>query len=156
MGDLTGDGNEDLIDYNQWHLARAATRQSRCTSETDTAAFTAGTPIEIGLADNIAVGDFTGDGKLDLAVTYDFEYKPDYVEIYPGNGGGTFGASPGRHCRRQSLHARQHPGAPFLDAGSFVVTDHGPVANNDQATTLPASPSASRSWPTTRTPTTPR
>ena len=39
----------------------------------------------------VAVGDFNGDGKLDLAVTDDYSYTMD---VFLGNGDGTFGTTP--------------------------------------------------------------
>jgi hypothetical protein len=43
-------------------------------------------------AGNIAVGDFNGDGNLDLAIdTYGDNYIDSWVTVFPGNGDGTFG-----------------------------------------------------------------
>ena len=43
-----------------------------------------------GSVNGIAVGDFNGDGKLDLAVTCGLGYSPGVVSILLGNGDGTF------------------------------------------------------------------
>src|SRR5207244_992095 len=39
----------------------------------------------------VAVGDFNGDGKLDVAVA---SYATNTVDVLPGNGDGTFGNLP--------------------------------------------------------------
>jgi hypothetical protein len=52
-------------------------------------------PISLGFITGITVGDFRGDGKLDLAVSVDVAVAPTFgasaVEVLLGNGDGTFG-----------------------------------------------------------------
>jgi len=54
-------------------------------------AFTAGGTLPANLRPSgVAIADFTGDGRNDVAVTVD---NPDRLLVYPGNGDGTFGAA---------------------------------------------------------------
>ncbi len=40
----------------------------------------------------VASGDFTGDGKTDIALAYSGNESGDYIALLPGNGDGTFGS----------------------------------------------------------------
>ena len=83
---------------------------------------------------DLVLGDFNGDGNLDLAVSYaDFDSNPTRSTS-------TLATARATSPRRRSVTVGINPNnlvsipRPFLDAGTFAVTDHGPVANNDQAT----------------------
>ncbi len=93
-----------------------------------------GNPI---LPSNIALGDFNGDGKLDLAVAYYDYYSPqNVVVIYPGDGTGHFGSPQTVTVGANPFTLVSIPRAPFLDVGTFAVTDHGPTANNATPTVV--------------------
>lgn len=86
-GDFNGDGKLDLAVMN-------ATGGQNDTSSTVSllfgkgdGTFTAGMSVPIAHLRSIAVGDFNGDGKLDLAASTD-----SGVAVFLGHGDGTFGA----------------------------------------------------------------
>ncbi len=59
-----------------------------CAMANTWSGFAAGSPLTVGNSPaGVAVGDFNGDGKLDLAVT---DYGSNTVSIFLGNGDGTF------------------------------------------------------------------
>jgi hypothetical protein len=145
VGDLNGDGKQDIITYS--------------TSPKPTATvylgdghggFQQASTLDISMGQNpfgnyilpsdVALGDFNGDGKLDLAVAYyDFYAAPSVVRIYAGDGAGHFAAPQSVTVGANPFTLVGIPRAPFLDAGTFAVTDHGPVANDDTATVAPGS-----------------
>jgi hypothetical protein len=140
VGDLNGDGKLDLVTYS--------------TSPKPTATvylgdghggFQQASTLDISMGQNpfgnyilpsdLALGDFNGDGKLDLAVAYyDYYAAPSVVRIYAGDGAGHFAAPQSVTVGANPFTLVSIPRAPFLDAGTFAVTDHGPVANDDTAT----------------------
>jgi hypothetical protein len=83
---------------------------------------------------DVVLGDFNGDEKLDLAVAYYDSTNPNVVQIYPGDGTGNFGTPQSVTVGTNPFTLVSIPRTPFLTVGSFAVTDHGPVANNAQAT----------------------
>ena len=101
VGDLNGDGNEDLVTLNTGGGRGDPTATVYLGDghggfqQSDTVDLSIGPSVEdpyIEPAD-LALGDFTGDGNLDLAVSYnDFDSNPSVVNIYPGDGAGHFGA----------------------------------------------------------------
>jgi hypothetical protein len=95
-GDFTGDGKSDVAlfyDYGGGHVAIYVLP--------GTAGGTFGTAVRAwdapswgsGAATRLVPGDFTGDGKTDLSLFYD--YGGGHVAIYvlPGTAGGTFGTA---------------------------------------------------------------
>ena len=84
--DLNGDGNVDLVVVNQ-----AAGTYSVLIGNGDgtfraQAEYTVGRPLE-PIPTSLVLADFTGDGKLDLAVS---NYTAGTVSVLPGTGLGTF------------------------------------------------------------------
>jgi hypothetical protein len=75
----------------------------------------------------LVLGDFNGDGKLDLAAS---DSNSNVVDVYPGDGTGHFGSQQAVMVGDNPLTLVSIPRAPFLDAGSFAVTDQPPTANN--------------------------
>ncbi|MGH9431520.1 MAG: FG-GAP-like repeat-containing protein, partial [Terriglobia bacterium] len=61
-------------------------------------------------AGNVVVGDFNGDGVLDLAVVNNLVGQPPTVSILPGNGDGTFQAP---------ITVPLEPGQAYIAAGDF-------------------------------------
>jgi uncharacterized protein (DUF2141 family) len=92
VGDFNGDGKLDLVVTNQGNPSLGFSDSSVSVllgnglgSFGSTTNFNSGTyPI------SIAVGDFNGDGKLDLAVA---NFGSDNVSVLLGNGDGTFGSA---------------------------------------------------------------
>ncbi len=87
-GDFNGDGKPDLAVANQ----NSNTVTILLGNGDGTFTQAPGSPITVGSApDGIAVGDFNGDGKLDLAVANE---GSNTVTILLGNGDGTFTQAP--------------------------------------------------------------
>jgi uncharacterized protein (DUF2141 family) len=89
VGDFNGDGKLDLAVANE-NSSRAGNDSGTVSIllGTGTGSFGAKTDFSTGRgANSVAVGDFNGDGKLDLAVATDVT-----VSILRGTGTGTFGA----------------------------------------------------------------
>lgn len=89
VGDFNGDGNLDLA------VASSFDGTVRVLLGDGKGSFTPvlGYPSSVGvLPTYIAVGDFNGDGKLDLAVA---NHGDNTVSVLLGNGDGTFTAAPG-------------------------------------------------------------
>ncbi|MGH8362202.1 MAG: FG-GAP repeat domain-containing protein [Gammaproteobacteria bacterium] len=87
VGDFTGNGRLDLAVAN--YNSNTVSILLNIGNWTFTLA--PGSPISVGIQpDAIAVGDFTGDGRLDLAVA-----TGNGVSILMGNGDGTFTPAPG-------------------------------------------------------------
>lgn len=88
-GDFNGDGKPDLA------VGTATAVQIYLGTGKASAPFTTGQLITVGTqADygvtSIAVGDFNGDGKLDIALSYSSILGPSEIGILLGNGDGTF------------------------------------------------------------------
>jgi hypothetical protein len=144
-GDLNGDGKLDFVDYSIPHGPTLSTYlgdghggfTQASTLDVSMGSDDVGNPI---LPADIALGDFNGDGKLDLAVSYsDFFANPDMVKLYEGDGAANFGAPQTITVGVNPASLVSIPRAPFLDAGTFAVTDHAPVATDDQALMLAGS-----------------
>jgi hypothetical protein len=146
VGDLNGDSKLDLVAFNTVSGGPTASVylgdghggfSLASTIDLSMGNNAYGNPI---LPGNLALGDFSGDGKLDLAVSYyDVYAQPSVVRIYPGDGTGHFGTPQSVTVGENPFTLVSLPRAPFLDAGTFAVTDHAPVANDDTATVTPGS-----------------
>jgi len=89
VGDFTGDGKADLAVVN----ASDDTVSILLGNGNGTFSAATGSPIAVGTQPaDVAVGDFTGNGKLDLAVT---NFNDNTVSVLLGNGDGTFTPAPG-------------------------------------------------------------
>jgi hypothetical protein len=89
VGRFTADGNLDLV------VANSVSNTISVLLGNGKGGFTAApeSPIAVGDdPDSVAVGDFNGDGKLDLAVANGFD---NTVSILLGNGNGSFTPAPG-------------------------------------------------------------
>ncbi len=93
VGDFNGDGKQDLA------VANFGSANVSILLGNGNGTFGAATNIALAAQMNptsVAVGDFNGDGKLDLAVAIGFGFSnatPGYASILLGNGDGTFGAA---------------------------------------------------------------
>jgi len=89
VGDFDGNGNNDMA------VANSGSHNVTVLLGDGTGAFTpaAGSPVAAGTnPSSVAVGDFTGDGNWDLAVTNKAPLAMGTLSIIPGNGNGTFQA----------------------------------------------------------------
>ncbi|MDT7807412.1 MAG: hypothetical protein QOJ70_1225 [Acidobacteriota bacterium] len=87
VGDFNSDGKQDLVTANTGPAANSVS----VLLGTGTGSFAAATTFSVGTAPHsLAVGDFNGDGKQDLAVA---NRNSDNVSILLGNGAGGFGAA---------------------------------------------------------------
>jgi hypothetical protein len=143
VGDLTGNGNLDLVAVNgttaSVYLGDGQGGFS-LASTIDLSAMGTQPGQNPILPANVALGDFSGDGKLDMAVSYyDFYANPDVVRIYPGDGKGNFGTPQAVTVGVNPFTLVSIPRTPFLAVGSVTVTGQGPVASNDSATVVSGS-----------------
>lgn len=99
-GDLDGDGRVDLAVANYGTNAQGAQTVTVLRNLGAGGGFDFATPVNVTVGDhviNVAIGDFNGDGRLDLAVssagnTEDYNAPPDNrVIVLYNQGGGTFG-----------------------------------------------------------------
>ncbi|WP_148597944.1 FG-GAP-like repeat-containing protein [Aquisphaera giovannonii] len=142
LGDFNGDGALDILSY-----------EAGVGTPSDNVRFYLGdkkggfqaapwlglnvTLTENGLpyhSQQMAVGDFNGDGKLDLAVEYYSDKYPDQVAVYEGDGTGHFAAPLLATTGSQTYALVSVPGAPRLDAGTVAVADRAPAPAGDAAT----------------------
>jgi hypothetical protein len=145
VGDVNGDGKLDLVAYAASALANGGKPTASVYLGVGIGTFQLAATVDLSIGESInghfilpseiALGDFNGDGKLDLAVSYfDFYVIPSVVNVYTGDATGNFAAPQSVTVGANPFTLVSIPRAPFLDAGSFAVTDHAPVANDDAAT----------------------
>ena len=88
-GDLNGDGQPDLVTINPFNVGGTTTDDVTVLLANGDGSFRTARAIDIGAPPQVvAVGDFTGDGLLDLAVA-----TATSIEVLPGNGKGAFQSS---------------------------------------------------------------
>jgi hypothetical protein len=149
IGDFNGDGIPDLLTYANFALGTIGPPATahvflgngdgsfRTAPDLD---FTIGLTLKDGTSTgpiNVVLGDFNGDGKLDVAASFFDPYSAaDQVALYTGDGTAHFSAPQDVTVGLSPFTLVSIPRAPFLDAGTFAVTDHGPVANNDVASVV--------------------
>jgi hypothetical protein len=142
-GDINGDGKLDLVGFTVVSGEPTAEVylgdghggfQAGDTLPIDGGTY--GSGFVIYRAD-LAVGDFNGDGKLDLAVSYyddyarvSFNAAPTTINVYLGDDDGKFGPPQSVAVGINPLTLVSIPRAPFLDAGAFAVTDQPPTAHD--------------------------
>jgi hypothetical protein len=89
--DLTGNGNQDIVVVNQGESPDFQSSVSVLLGNGDGSFQPAITTDVLPGADSVAVGDFHGDGHLDLVLA---NRVTDVVEVLRGNGDGTFQGNP--------------------------------------------------------------
>jgi hypothetical protein len=89
--DLNNDGQQDVVVLNQGQFPDRTSSVSVLLGNGDGSFQPAITTNLLAGATSVAVGDFNGDGKLDLAITSGLN---DAVEVLRGNGDGTFQDNP--------------------------------------------------------------
>jgi hypothetical protein len=90
-GDLNGDGKLDMAIAQQGRLGFLDGSVKTALGNGDGTFQAAQIVLENVGPDAVAMADFNGDGKLDLAVSLEIRPYDWDVEIVPGNGDGTFG-----------------------------------------------------------------
>jgi hypothetical protein len=148
--DVNGDGKLDLVAYSAASGPRGSVYLGdghggfQLSVVLDFNARGADAGFSIYPAD-LALGDFNGDGKLDLAVSYYSAYAaafataPKTIDLYLGDGTGKFATPQAVDVGDNPLTVVSIPRAPFLDAGAFAVTDDPPTAQNVTAATTAGS-----------------
>jgi hypothetical protein len=89
--DLNGDGKQDIVVLNQGLFPDRTSSVSVLLGNGDGSFQPAITTNLLAGATSVAVGDFNGDGQLDLAITSGLD---NAVEVLRGNGDGTFQDNP--------------------------------------------------------------
>jgi hypothetical protein len=139
--DLNTDGKLDLITVTDATARIYLGDGHGAFKETDSVNLSVGgdvlgQPIAPG---GIALGQFTGDGSYYLAATDGSGYYSvdgTSVTLYKIDATGHFGAPQIVTVGATRGAVVSIPRAPFLDAGTFAVTDHTPLAVDDKANVL--------------------
>jgi Bacterial Ig-like domain (group 3)/FG-GAP-like repeat len=162
IGDVNGDGIPDLVGLGQTADANAYYYLGVVLGKGD-GTFVAQPPYFSPLGfdfGSIAIGDFTGDGKADIAFTT-FQNASGNA-VYPGNGDGSFqgltttsGATPATQPLNIVLGTGFGPSAPYdvngdgkmdlVAAGTFLLQAAAPANTTptvSSTTTLTASPTS--------------
>jgi hypothetical protein len=146
VGDLNGDGKQDLVidgaDESGRPTATIYLGDGHGGFQQASALdlFVGQTPgYNLILPSDLALGDFNGDGHLDLAVSYYDNVANPNVLIYPGDGTGHFGEPQSVTVGDNPFTLVSIPRAPFLDAGAFAVTDQPPTAKDQTSTVIAGS-----------------
>ena len=160
VGDFNGDGKLDLAVANE-NSSRAGSGNGSATVSillgTGTGSFGAKTDFDTGSgASSVAVGDFNGDGNLDLAVAggdpsgFYSDTESKSVSILLGTGTGSFGAKTdfGTGGNPASVAVGDFNGDGNLDLavanlGSIFVNDPGPETVSILLNTGPTGPGCS-------------
>src|SRR6266513_4901807 len=110
VADFNGDGKQDVA---VTHAFNQGTIDILLGNGDGTFTQAPGSPIPIGIAAGyILVGDFNGDGKPDLAVQEESTNTAAIIEVFLGNGDGTFVPAPGPTSFMEEL-------SPVIAAGDF-------------------------------------
>jgi hypothetical protein len=145
LGDLNGDGRLDIVGFNAGGSLTADVYlgdgkggfEQSASVNLSQGADSVGNTI---YPSDLALGDFNGDGHLDLAVSYyDFFANPTEVDVFTGDGAGHFAADQSVTVGMNPFTLVSIPRAPFLDAGTFSVADQPPTAQDATATAVSGS-----------------
>ena len=110
VADFNGDGKQDVA---VTHAFNQGTIDILLGNGDGTFTQAPGSPIPIGIAAGyILVGDFNADGKPDLAVQEESTNTAAIIEVFLGNGDGTFVPAPGPTTFMEEL-------SPVIAAGDF-------------------------------------
>jgi hypothetical protein len=153
VGDFNGDGKLDIVTYYQdspgLDEESSTTLHFYFGDGQGRFAYQPNLDLVVGLTGlnqsgvgpaNLVLGDFNGDGKLDLAASfYEGYLVPDKVAVYTGDGTGHFAAPQFITVGTNPFTLDSIPRAPFLDAGTFAVTDQPPTASNVTPTVVTGS-----------------
>ncbi len=117
VGDVNGDGIPDVVAEGQTASGGNTSYQLGVALGKGDGTFTVKPPVTLANAsgqEQIALGDFTSDGKMDLAITGGTN------GIFPGNGDGTFQSVPGPNS-----------GTVLPSLAIELGTNQGPLAGYD-------------------------
>lgn len=129
-GDFNGDGKQDAVAINQGTDNNGDNQSQDAelyfyngNGDGSFQAATAGVDLHNFIALRAATGDFNGDGKLDIVISFSaapptYAYYTNTLVILPGNGDGTFGSG---IVVDQSI-------SPYYSGGQVLVAD----LNNDK------------------------
>lgn len=124
LGDFNGDGKLDMVYYGE--VEGNATLFIVLGNGDGT--FQAATPAHsipnVGVP-GVAVGDFNGDGKLDMAVASSQFTGPAAIQIFLGNGDGTFTAGTLYTATESTIATADVNGDGKLDLVYYGVSENG-------------------------------
>jgi hypothetical protein len=118
--DLNGDTKQDVVVTNQGGGNVSVLLGNGNGTFTLKSANCVGSTLCKGVPTSVAIADFNGDGKLDLAVT---NYEDTSVSVLLGNGDGTFGTAAFYSVGANPLFVAAAPMQGYIGRQDLIVSD---------------------------------
>jgi hypothetical protein len=118
--DFNGDGKQDVVVTNQGSANVSVMLGNGDGTFTLKSTNCVGSILCRGVPTSVAVADFNGDGKLDLAVT---NYQDTSVSVLLGNGDGTFGTAAYYQVGANPLFIVAVPLQGYIGQQDLIVSD---------------------------------